>query len=650
MLMKMILHRYRIKGPNARERRPRVGRSLQLESLENRTPLSAGSGAGVETIVFQVVEIGTFVPGRPLALHSVALRIANVEQAIAPSPSILSWDVATNLPTSASEVPLASAQITLEEFLSNVPSDDAGVPTTLTLGAGWSLALGPAPVPAQWNDAARIPGLPLPDLSSGQTVEVGFIEGVIFTSDHINGGSDSLSSLLQSDLGIPTVSYASILGAKTNVNDEGSNISNGGAVQTIESFDGSSTLTTPMPGSGSSVALGSTQVTAQWNGGPNVPELSLPDLSSGGTVVEGLVGGTLLKSNQVNDGSAFYSFLLQSPGIPRGSTSELLGSEINLNSEASDLSNGGLTDTVGPIDGFSTWMSTSPATGRAVGRELSSIGADPSLQRDSSGEAPDTIGLPYLASSGWSTSVFDGALAWEEGSTEPILPPSIIAGGVSLNILLADPDVPIRTEPDRLEQVAELIPLPETSLALAATLWTVVSDSPTSGAQSDLPSATATESATPLASPSSSAIFVIGMDQALEQTCRDIREGILFSHDGPPGIARPPGGHDEPLEWQAPILPAGRGGSPVNETGSPQPGGTGAFSEAGRITPQSQVESPPDSHNRSRVVLWAVPMISVVTISTVIARRFGINAGDCVGCSTKGVRNRKSETVPDPFD
>ena len=630
MLMRRILHGPRKKGPNARERRPRVGRSLQLESLENRTPLSAGSAAGIETIVvFQAVEIGNFVPGQPLALQSVALRIADAQQTIALRPSTPSWDIATNLPTSASDVPSPSSPTTLEEFLSNASTSDVGVPTTLTLGAGWSLTLGPAPAPPQWNDAATIPGLPLPDLSSGETVAVGFIEGVIvtsdqinFTSDQINGFSDSLSSLLQSDLGIPTASAASILGAETNLDDEGSDMSNDGPVQTIESFDGSSTLTTPTLGSGSSVALGSTQVPAQWNGVPSIPELSLPDLSSGGTVVEGLVGGTLLKSNQVNDGSAFYSFLLQSPAIPGESTWGLLGSQTNLNSEESDMSIGGLMETVGPIDVFSTSMSTPLATGRAVGRESSSIIGGPSLQLDSSSEDSNTNGLFYLASGGWSTSAFDGMFAWEENSTEPTLPDSITGGGVSLSILLADPDVPIRSEPDRLEQVAELIPLPETSLALAATLWTVAADSPTSGAQSDLPSATATESAAPLASPSSSAIFMIGMDQALEQTCRDIREEILCSHDGPPGIDSPPVVQDEPLEWQAPILPAGRGGLPVNETGSPQPRGTGAFGAAGTITPQSQVESPPDSHNRSRVFLWAVPMISIVSISTVIARRF----------------------------
>ncbi|HEX3449907.1 MAG TPA: hypothetical protein VHS97_16755 [Isosphaeraceae bacterium] len=262
------------------------------------------------------------------------------------------------------------------------------------------------------------------------------------------------------------------------------------------------------------------------------------------------------------------------------------------------------------------------ATGRAVGRELNSIVADPSLQLDLSSEDSNTNGLFYLASGAWSTGASDGALAWEENSTDPFLPGSITAGGLSLNILLADPDVPIRTDQDRLEQVAELVPLPETSLALAATLWTVPSDSPTSGAQSDLSSATATDSAAPLASPSTPVNFVIGMDQALEQTYRDIREGILYSHDGPPGIESPPDGQDELLEWQAPILPAGRGGSPVNETGSARPAGTGAFGEAGRMTLQSHEESPLDSHDGSPVVLWALPMISVVSVSTVIAGWF----------------------------
>ena len=113
------------------------------------------------------------------------------------------------------------------------------------------------------------------------------------------------------------------------------------------------------------------------------------------------------------------------------------------------------------------------------------------------------------------------------------------------------------------------------------------------------------------------------MDQPQEHTCRDIREGILYTRDGPPGIEGPPGAQGEWLEWQAPILPAGQGIIPVNETGRSRPGGPDAFVEAERIIVQCQEESPRDSHSGSTAVfLWAVPVISVVSISTVIARRF----------------------------
>ena len=40
------------------------------------------------------------------------------------------------------------------------------------------------------------------------------------------------------------------------------------------------------------------------------------------------------------------------------------------------------------------------------------------------------------------------------------------------------------------------------------------------------------------------------------------------------------------------------------------------------MTLQSHEESPPDSHDGSPVVLWAAPMISVVSVSTVIVGWF----------------------------
>ena len=74
----------------------------------------------------------------------------------------------------------------------------------------------------------------------------------------------------------------------------------------------------------------------------------------------------------------------------------------------------------------------------------------------------------------------------DEMATEASPPASITAGEVPLSILLSGPDAPAQTGSDRLEQVAELIPLEESSLALVATLWTVSSDSRTTPPERDV--------------------------------------------------------------------------------------------------------------------------------------------------------------------
>ena len=107
---------------------------------------------------------------------------------------------------------------------------------------------------------------------------------------------------------------------------------------------------------------------------------------------------------------------------------------------------------------------------------------------DSSVEVAGASGLSYLAGaglsgldSGLSAGTVDEVFAGEDGeATEPVLPASITAGGISLNVLLGGPDLPSKVDARGVEQVALLVPLPETSLALAATLWTVSSDSPRS--------------------------------------------------------------------------------------------------------------------------------------------------------------------------
>ena len=166
-----------------------------------------------------------------------------------------------------------------------------------------------------------------------------------------------------------------------------------------------------------------------------------------------------------------------------------------------DMSYAGPLERFEMDDDFSTWPTTPLATGRATGHAFELYRHGPARSRSIRvARSPTRAGCLILRPAGRAvssryrqSSAGDDVLAWEEGSTEPVSPASITAGGVSLNILLSGPDVPIHTEPGGLEQVAELVPLPESSLALAATLWTVPSDSPTSTPRWDLPAGKATD-------------------------------------------------------------------------------------------------------------------------------------------------------------
>ena len=269
---------------------------------------------------------------------------------------------------------------------------------------------------------------------------------------------------------------------------------------------------------------------------------------------------------------------------------------------------------------------TIPATGRAGARVLKLVVTDPSLQVDSSSEVPGTSGLAYLAARGWSTlyaessaAALDGVLAWDEGTAEPVLSGSIITGGISLNILLSDPDAPIQTEPAGLEQFAELVPLPESSLALAATLWTVPSDSSTSSPSRELSAATAADPDARSTSASSWVLLVTGTDQALEQTNRDICDGISFHGIRQPDTEGRSRGPDELLEWQGPILPAAQGQSPDTEPESRRIGPGATFDHARQQTVPTRHGSQLHSEDRQANILGFMPMLSVVSVSTVIA-------------------------------
>ena len=139
-------------------------------------------------------------------------------------------------------------------------------------------------------------------------------------------------------------------------------------------------------------------------------------------------------------------------------------------------------------------MSLTQASGRSFGRGSSPIFGDLALQMNPTGEVGSSSGLLYLATGGSDEScrraIRTARRRGTSGSikTRPsrISHRSILDAGIPLSILLSGTDVPIPTDQGGVEQVAELIPLSESSLALAATLWTVRSDSQASAPGSDL--------------------------------------------------------------------------------------------------------------------------------------------------------------------
>jgi hypothetical protein len=141
---------------------------------------------------------------------------------------------------------------------------------------------------------------------------------------------------------------------------------------------------------------------------------------------------------------------------------------------------------------------------------------------------------------------------------DPVPRASITAGEIPLDILLSDPGMSTQGVSIGLQQVAELIPLEDSSLALVATLWTVPSDPRAEPADQTDPS---DEPAGPVTSSASAppwAVFVLGLDEALERS-RDAC-GTTSSDGRRPSQGDGAGDVDEErLEWRCPIISTAAG-------------------------------------------------------------------------------------------
>ncbi|AGA28237.1 hypothetical protein [Singulisphaera acidiphila] len=127
----------------------------------------------------------------------------------------------------------------------------------------------------------------------------------------------------------------------------------------------------------------------------------------------------------------------------------------------------------------------------------------------------------------------------------PVPTASITAGEIPLDIVLSDLGLPTQGVSIGLEQMAELIALEDSSLALVGTLWTVPSDSRAEPAHERDPSDEQAEPAMSSALPPSS-VFVLGLDEAFERS-RDACGPIFSDRAADLG--------EERLEGRCPIIP-----------------------------------------------------------------------------------------------
>jgi hypothetical protein len=309
-----------------------------------------------------------------------------------------------------------------------------------------------------------------------------------------------------------------------------------------------------------------------------------------------------------------------------------------------DMNYAGALESLQAIDGVTSSTTEVVSNGaRAAARSWTMRLTEPHIQVDSTSDIPATSGSPNVAitdgedgESGPSAAGVDAVLAWEDGTAEPALSTPITAGGASLDILLGGSDVPLANDSRGLEQVAELVPLPESSLALAATLWTVSSGASGQGEPGD-EGADGDRADDPNSQPSAAwAVFVTGVDQALDQTCRDLRDTLRAdgTRNNTDQSART--GQSSSIEWQGTILPAARPAAPRARRSRPS-----ASAVARPVERESSSQS--ESSTRPSAALASMPALSVVSIGTMIAgwlwkerKRFGFAYGK------KAIRSRRS--------
>jgi hypothetical protein len=174
-------------------------------------------------------------------------------------------------------------------------------------------------------------------------------------------------------------------------------------------------------------------------------------------------------------------------------------------------------------------------------------------------------------------------LVFDDTSTDPEQPASITNGEAPLAFLLSAPDLPDQARPRRDSQIAELVAFSDSSLALAATLWTMPSDLQAPTGDDARSAALAADSKSSAPSIPSWTAYLIGLDQAVQRSALDLREELA-------GTDRPSISPGRRTEWQGPILPAGNASEVERNESAPNR----------KATPSTSRQSPSEPHIPAR--------------------------------------------------
>jgi hypothetical protein len=243
------------------------------------------------------------------------------------------------------------------------------------------------------------------------------------------------------------------------------------------------------------------------------------------------------------------------PGSPRGGNTPTNGGD--------DVFDIGLA---GPLVWTDSQQSTSDPTVAAAlsddpaGDDASFVTSGPSTRVETSIDFGGGW-IAYLSSGEWQESLPE-LTSWRGPAVDHRLADFAPAASVTndnppLFVLLQAPDVQAASHSPGLEPFAELGPAEGSSaLALAATLWGVASESQKPSLAWTQRSEAAADRLDGAAPGSRWRDFVIALDGAIDEACRDVRDE-LFPRT-PHSIVghRQAAAGDEGLEWHGPIVPA----------------------------------------------------------------------------------------------